>query len=145
MSSPSVRVMRGMPFASVPCDRRGVPTSTLGSCLIGLASADPDIGTVSTPAVDKTRCRSYDDDRSLTIKEFTGAIALRCTISAGCRLAQGLRTACLGPASRGLSSMLGCRLAQGLRTACLGPASYKAKPALTSPQNHRFREFGKVA
>jgi hypothetical protein len=77
VDSPGVRVMRGVLLANVPCDRRTVPTTGLGSYLIGLA--DPPILTsgLSIPAVDKTRRRSHVDDRSLAIKEFAGAIALR--------------------------------------------------------------------
>src|SRR2546423_458013 len=71
--------MRGVALllASIPCDRRVLPTTGLGNCLIGLA--DPTIMTSRncvgpSSRQDKTRRRSHLDNRSLAIDDFRRAI-----------------------------------------------------------------------
>ena len=108
-----------MPIGSVPCDRRAVPTSKTGSATFQsgqlpnwVGSADPDIKTVSTPAVDKTRRRSHVDVRSLAIEEFAGAIALRTHLLPGhmpwASHARPRPTGVMaGPAARTLAPMSG--------------------------------------
>ena len=65
VDSPGVRIMRGVPFASVPHDRRVVPTSNAGNCLIGLAPTIVISERVSISTVDTTRRQSVSDDRGV--------------------------------------------------------------------------------